>query len=106
MAVERLSRQEAVDLVRHCLEHGSVIQSGHFRKELFDEGVEFDDALLVLRSGQIYDEPEHDIRKGEWKYRMEGYEPGGKWLVIVFSFKAEDERFLITVFSVQSRRRP
>jgi hypothetical protein len=36
---------------------------------------------------------------------MEGHEPGGKWLAIIFSFKAVDTTFLITVFSVESKKK-
>ncbi len=105
MLVERLYRQEAEDLLRHCLEGGEVIPGRHFREELAKEGAVFEDAWVVLRTGRIYDEPEPDIKTGEWKYRVEGYEPGGKWLVIAFSFKTLDRTFLITVFSVESRRK-
>jgi hypothetical protein len=63
------------------------------------------DALAVLKSGNIYDAPEPDIRTGEWKYRMEGYVPDGQWLAIVFCFKTRERAFLVTVFPVESRRR-
>ncbi len=36
------------------------------------------DALGILNRGQVYDEPEQDIKTGDWKYRMEGETPGGK----------------------------
>ena len=36
---------------------------------------------------------------------LEGHEPGGKWLCIVFSFKALDRAFLITCWTVEARRR-
>jgi hypothetical protein len=45
------------------------------------------------------------LRTGEWKYRVEGHEPGGKWVVIVFSVKSLDQVFLITVFTVKIRKR-
>ena len=105
MVGARLSKQDAQDLLRHCLEQGEVIPGRHFREELAREGIVFEDAWGVLGNGRIYDEPEHDIKTGEWKYRIEGYEPGGKWLVIVFSFKSVDRTFLITVFSVASKRK-
>jgi Domain of unknown function (DUF4258) len=105
MLLKRLSRQEAIDLVRHCLEDGEVRYGSHFRKALLDEGLTIPDARAVLRSGAIYDEPEEDIRSGEWKYRVEGYEPGGKWLVVVLTFKEVEQTFLITVFSIESRKR-
>ena len=105
MLVKVLTLQEAEDLVRYCLEDGEVVPSRHFREELAKEGVVFEDAWVVLRTGRIYDPPEQDIKTGEWKYRMEGCEPGGKWMVIVLSFKTIQRTFLITIFSVESRRR-
>ncbi len=103
MAVERLSRHDAVRLLRECVRSGSVIPGKHFRDELANEGLIFADALRVLKTGQIYQEPEPDLKTGEWKYRLEGREVDGKWLAIVFCFRAVDTAFLITVFSVQAR---
>jgi hypothetical protein len=97
--------QEALDLLHHCLETGEVIMGKHFREELVSEGLTINDARVVMQSGTIYQPPEEDIKTGEDKYRVEGYEPGGKWLVVVFSFKAVEQAFLITVFSVESRGR-
>ena len=78
----------------------------HFRDELAAEGLNFQDALPVLRSGTIFNPPEIDIATREWKYRIEGYEESGKWLAIVFCFKAVGSAFLITIFSsIESRAR-
>jgi hypothetical protein len=90
------------------LEHGKVLPTKHFREELADEQITFQDAHDVLRLGIIYDEPEQDSGThgtDEWKYRIEGYEPGGKWMAIIFSFKTLKLVSLITIFSIQSRRR-
>jgi hypothetical protein len=98
--------QEAQDLLHFCLEGGGEIISGkHFRDELMAEGLTFEDAWVVLKTGLIYDPPEPDIRTGEVKYRVEGYEPDGKWIAIVFSFKALTRAFLITIFSVKGKGR-
>lgn len=105
MLVDRMARPEAVDLVHHCLETGRVIPGFHFRKGLADENLTMEDAFCVLKNGQIYDEPEPDSKTGEWKYRIEGHEPGGKWLAIILCFKQIDDCFLITVFSVSGRSR-
>ncbi|MBZ5562286.1 MAG: DUF4258 domain-containing protein [Acidobacteriia bacterium] len=91
--------------MRECLARGRVILGSHFRRELAAEDLDLVDAWQVLRSGNIYAEPEPDIKTGEWKYRVEGYEPGGKWLAIVFSFKSADVAFLITTFSLEAKRR-
>ena len=103
--VDRLEIQEAEDLLRHCLESGEVIPGRHFRDELQKEAVSMLDAWAVLKTGKIYNPPEFHVGSQEWNYRMEGHEPGGKWLAIVFSFKAVDRTFLVTVFSVESKRR-
>lgn len=105
MAVTCRTLQEAVDLLRHCLESGEVIPGKHFRDELANDNLTIEDAWSVLKSGNIYNPPEPDIKTGEWKYRMEGYTPDGEWLAIVFCFKTRERAFLITVFSVESRRR-
>ena len=82
-----------------------MLLTRHFRDELADEEITFQDAHDVLRLGLIYDEPEQDSNTAEWKYRIEGYEPGGKWMAIIFSFKTIKMVTLITIFSIQSRRR-
>src|SRR5579872_1300386 len=99
------SIQEAIDLLHFCLEeNGEVIPSRHFRDELANEKLTIEDAWMVLAQGRIFNPPEKDIKTGEWKWSVEGHESGGKWLVIVFSFKTIARAFLITVFSVEARR--
>ena len=106
MQIAALSLQEAVDLLHHCLEKGEVRPGRHFRQELVAEGLEFADAWHVMgKTGRIFAPPEHDIKTGEWKYTIEGYEPEGKWLVIIFSFKSVDHAFLITAWTVEAKKR-
>lgn len=104
MLVDVMTAVEARDLLRFCLTGGQVIPSGHFRDELDAEDLTLVDAWHVLQNGCIYDPPERDIKTGEWKYRIEGDEPEGRWLGIIFSFKSIERAFLITVFSIDMRR--
>jgi hypothetical protein len=103
MAIACRTPQEAVDLLRHCLEDGEVKHGKHFREELAKEKLSYEDAWNVLQRGQIFDPPEEDIRTGEWKYRIEGREAGGKWIAVIFCFKTVETVFLITVFSIEAR---
>ena len=97
-----LKAEDAVALLRRCVDSGFVIPSKHFREEILNEGLDLVSAYDVLRKGLIYDPPERDIRTGDWKCRVEGREPDGEWLAIVFCFKEWRERsaFLITCFSI------
>jgi hypothetical protein len=74
-------------------------------KELANEGLSIEDAWSVLRRGRIFKPPEQDIKTGEWKYRVEGKEPGGREIAIVLCFKTVDKTFLITIFSVETKGR-
>lgn len=99
--VECLTRTEAKDLAIHCLEDGAVIFGKHFREELADDGLDDSDAYYVLKHGQIFKEPEQDIKSGEWKYRIEGETLDKQKIAVVFCFKTVDKLFLITVFCVR-----
>ncbi len=106
MSLEAIKVGEALDLLHHCLSEGGEVKWGpHFKKALADEGLTFADAWQILRSGIIYGAPELDIKTREWKYRVEGHTVDGIWLVIVFCFKEINRAFLITVFSIEARRR-
>ena len=107
MAMSAVSVVLAQDMLRDCLgEDASVIPGRHFLEELKKENLTLPAAWHVLRVGRIFNPPEFDVRTGHWKYSVEGYEPDGKWLVIVFCFRAVNRAYLITVFSVEARQRP
>lgn len=101
MPVKRLPRTEAAELIRHCLTMGKVIPGKHFREELANEGLDILDAHHILKTGKILQEPEPDIRSGDWKYRIEGIAVDGGALAIVFCFKDADTAFLITAFGIR-----
>jgi len=69
------------------------------------ECLDFNDALQVLGKGNIYDPPEQELKTGEWKYRIEGRVPEGRWLAVIFKFQTEDSAFLITIFSIETMTR-
>ena len=96
-----------MDMLRDCLsdDDGAVIPGKHFREELTKEGLTIPDAWHVLRTGCIYNPPECDVKTGEWKYNVEGHTPDGTWLAVVLCFKEVNKVFLITVFSVEVKRR-
>ncbi len=88
------------------MDSGYLRETAHFKMELTEEKVSFNDSKWVLENGWILDPAEWDDDNGEWKYRIEGYEPDGKWLVIIFSFSSKLTAKLITVFSGKPRIKP
>jgi hypothetical protein len=98
--IECATSQEAIDLLHYCLSDGEVRLTKHFREELKQEDLSVEDVYAVLRGGTIYEPPELDIKTREWKWRVEGREPSGKWIAIILTFKTIESVFLITVFSV------
>lgn len=96
--IPRLSRSEALKLLRQCLETGIVEYHPHFAQRCRDRGIDPLDAQYVLRKGIIYDEAELDVRFQEWRYKVEGKPPDAeKKLKVVITFLERDEVLVITV---------
>lgn len=96
--LSRLSRHDALARLRGCLENGLIDFSPHFAQALKDDGLDLGDARQVLKTGNIHDEPEFDVRRQQWRYRIEGKEPDGKWLAMIFTFVEVDEAVMITAY--------
>lgn len=58
--------------LRQCVATGSIIPGRHFRDELANEKLDFQDALRVLKTGQIFSEPEEDIKSGDLEVPLRG----------------------------------
>lgn len=95
--VPRLSKSDALRLLRECLNSGIVEYHPHFSQRCRERGVDPADAQFVLRKGIIYDEPELDLRFQEWRYKVEGRPPDGEKLKVVITFIERDEVLVITV---------
>jgi len=95
--VSRLSRSDALKLLRACLQNGIVEYHQHFAWRCRERGIDPMDAQYVLRKGVIFDEPELDSRFREWRYTVEGKPPDGGKLRVVITFLERDEVLVITV---------
>ena len=100
-APTRHSRDDALGRIRRCLDDGEVIPTKHFRDKLEELGLSMVEAFYVLGRGLILNEPEFDVRHQQWNYRIEGTEPDGEHLAIVFTFVEEASGLLITTFSIE-----
>lgn len=95
--VPRLSKSDALKLLRQCFETGIVEYHPHFEKRCRERNTDLIDAQYVLRKGVIYDEPELDLRFQEWRYKVQGRPPDGDPLKVVISFLKRDEVLILTV---------
>ena len=66
---KRLDPLEARKLLTWILPHGSVVFSGHARREMEDDDLNEPDVVNILRAGMIADPP--DLERGTWRYRVE-----------------------------------
>src|SRR4051812_5382681 len=67
-STHRLNRNEARKRIAESLHHGSVTYSTHCVVELKQDGLTIVDAVNVLRSGRIMEEPE--FTNGSFRYRV------------------------------------
>ena len=72
LGMERLSKQDALKKLRWCLEFGVVEQHPHFKKALLDDGCDYNDALMVMKRGGIYDEPESTCKNVRREMALQG----------------------------------
>ena len=93
-----LSKDQAKAQLNQCVQNGNVIYTGHFQKELANDKLTMSDVLTVCRSGLVIDEPEVDMRTGNWKYRIEGLNSDSERLAVVFAFGDSVNAVFITVF--------
>ena len=100
-APARQSRDDALKRIRRCLDDGEVIPTKHFRDKLEELSLSMVEAMYVLRRGLILNEAEFDLRRQHWNYRIEGTEPDGEHLAIVFAFIEDTSGLLITIFSIE-----
>jgi hypothetical protein len=99
MFTQRLSRQDALNLLRHCFEEGIVQYHPHFHQRCVDRKVDPMGAQHVLRKGTIFDEPEFEVRFQQWRYKVEGKDPDGGVLKVVFTFLSSDQVLILTVLT-------
>ena len=98
MINERLGRDRAKAQLNLCLDEGQFVATRHFKDELKNDGLDMEDAFIVCRSGAILDEPEENMKSGQWRYRITGNTTDGKRVAVVFALNPGGTAVFITVF--------
>ncbi len=95
---KRLGTLEARKLLTWILPRGSVVFSGHARREMDDDDLNEPDVVNILRAGMIADPP--DLERGTWRYRVETDR-----MCAVVSFNDRSEVVVVTVWRKKGRGR-
>jgi hypothetical protein len=101
MAGDRLSKSDALERLRGCLEYGIVEFHDHFEKRCRERGIDLQDAQRALQKGTIYREPELDVRFQEWRYRVEWTTPEGQAIAVIVAFPEDEETLAITAIALK-----
>jgi len=96
---DRLSKEDAVRELRRCVEEGFIQYLPHFLARCMERGVDPQEVVNVLKRGMIYSEPELDMRRNQWRYKVEGRTSEGEELVVIVTFADENTTVVITVIS-------
>lgn len=77
----------------------------HFQQRLLERGLTINDAIKIIQTGIIHDEPEY-ANIGEWQYAIEGdlISKRGRGR-LVFTFRSETEIQCVTIVSGIKPRR-
>lgn len=79
-----LTPAEVTETIRRCLTAGSVVPTNHFWDQAFLRNYTIQDAINVLRRGQVSSEaPEWNEKVGRWAYRVHGPDLEGDVLTVV-----------------------
>jgi hypothetical protein len=95
-----LTRAEVTAIIRQCLSEGAVVPFPHFRSRGFQRRFTVQDAVNVLRFGEVSTEsPEWDEVSGAWSYRVHGPDLEGDVLTVVVRIYSPKGRiWLVTAF--------
>jgi hypothetical protein len=66
------------------------------------EGLAIGDALHVIQHGCVFREPEFDVKFRQWRYCIQGTEPDGKYVGVIFAVEGVGEGVLMTIFSIDA----
>src|ERR1035441_7179070 len=96
---DRLSKEDAVRALRHCIENGIIQYLPHFHSRCLERGIDPQDAQNLLKRGMIFSEPELDMRRNQWRYKVEGRTSEREELAVIVTFADENTTVVITVLS-------
>lgn len=95
-----LTSAEVAERIRRCLAAGRIVPTKHFSEQRFLRDDPIQDALNVLRWGEVSSEaPEWNDTVKRWACRVHGPDLEGDVLTVVVGIEPERDRvWLVTAF--------
>lgn len=93
----RYSRSEALKILKQHLNDGKILPSKHFRERLRERNLSMQDVLCAIKKGRITEEPELDIKIGNWKYRVRGKTVDENPIIVVAAINEDHSIYLTAI---------
>jgi len=90
-------RQFDKQFLRACLDQDQYRFQPSAWKRLRELQISLNDALYVLRHGNIDCEPEFDVKSGNWQFTVHGKTVDEKELTITFAFVEIEGVLILTI---------
>ena len=94
---EKLSCEEALDLIGHILENGRTVYSSHSYEMMEKRNFTTQDIEAILENGRVT-EQEFDKGCKNWKYKVEGKTIDDEKGVVVSAVIDKGSLLIVTVF--------
>lgn len=94
---EKLSEEDAIDLINFILENGRTLYSSHSYDMMGKRNFTTQDIVSILENGKVV-EQEFDERTKNWKYKVEGITVDDGRGVVVSAVIDKGTQMIITVF--------
>lgn len=94
---EKLSFDDALDLIRSILENGRIVYSPHLRERMAERSFTIQDVEHILENGVVIAQ-EFDKRNRNWKYRISGKTIDDDQAIVVSAVLDRKSLIVITVF--------
>lgn len=91
---EPFGKTEALKHIQEIRQNGSIVYSGHAKKEMAEEGITTLDVVNVLRCGKIKEEAE--LENGTYRYRVHTVR-----MCVVVAFADKRELRIVTAWRKQ-----
>lgn len=93
----RYSRSDALKILKQHLNDGKILPSRHFKERLLERKLSMQDVVCAIKKGRITEEPELDIKIGNWKYRVRGKTIDEDPVIIVAAINEDHSIYLTAI---------